>query len=144
MKKLELKPKKDFQPILSVDKLRELMGLVQWEFEQANRKLRELQTAKNEREAKTDVILWAKRPDLLTNEKVKAHYIKCLQDEKFKLTVDLAKHFIYLENQDIMEEYEFYEKIASQAEKEYKMLTTQMMWYLSENKVKVSELFNKL
>lgn len=130
--------------INSPQEIQRLMAQTQFEFSEAIRKLRDLEKRKMIAEAKTTLIVTAKRVDLITNDQLKTHFSLCCKEDKFKPTIDFIRSCIYIEHQKIMEEYNYYEKQAKQAEKEYEMLVSQQIYYQSENKVKAAELMNKM
>lgn len=126
------------------EELVKLMTETEYEFHECNQRLKKLEKDKMLAEAKTSIILHGHRADLLQNITLREHFIKCEADSKFRLTVDLTASFVYLEHQELMEQYNYYSKRAKQLEKEYSMLQGILMNYQSENKLRASELLNKL
>lgn len=120
--------------------LMKLMEEANSEFARANRVMRGLEVEKMHAEARTAVILVAKRVDLLTNEGLKAQLSVCLKDSHFRWTKELLEKFSYLENQEIFEKYNEAEKIAKQAQKEFEMASSQLIYHQSQNKLKSAEL----
>lgn len=129
----------------SPEKLLELMAVTQSEYSVAITALRGLERLKMAAETRTTVILTAKRFDLLQNVSLRDHFQKCCEaDPKFKPTVDFIASCVYLEHEELMENYNAQEKASKQAEKEFAMLSSQLIWYQSKNKVKGIEMINKL
>lgn len=128
----------------SPSQLLKMMATTQFEYSEAIRKLRELEKAKMLHEARTNVIVAAKRFDLLENEGLRVHFQTACSDPKFRPTVDFIERCIYLENLPLMEEYNYYSKVAKQAEKEYEILSGQLIWHQSQAKIKGIELINKI
>lgn len=129
-----LVPDPSFDPLVAPDELRRRLGLAAWEFEQANRKLRELESRRVVREKQTRIILLAKRWDLIQNERLRLHLLHCYEDEKFKPTKEDLESFIFIEHREIFDEYNYFEKLAKQANREFEMWQSQLMWYQSKMK----------
>lgn len=129
---------------MSPEKLAELMATTQSEYSIAIRKLRPLERAKMLAEAKTRIIITAHRVDLIKNKSLKEHLKACFEDPKFKPTVDFINSCIYIEHQELMEDYNAYEQEAKQAVKEFEMLSDQAISYASDRKFKQAELINKI
>lgn len=132
------------EKIPSPEELRKLMYQTQSEYSIAIRELRKLERQKRLAEATTTLILTSKRGDLLKNENLKKHFEVCCEDPKFKPTVDFINSCIYLEHKDLMEEYDYQQVLSKQADKEFQMLSAQLIWYQSENKAKAIELMNQI
>lgn len=130
--------------IKSSEEIRRLMGVTQSEYSIAIRKLRDLEREKMIAEAKTTIILTSKTNKLITNKNLREHLVECCKDPKFKPTIDFISSCIYIEHQELMEEYNFYAKQAKQAEKEFEMLSSQNIAYQSERKFQGVELMNKV
>jgi hypothetical protein len=132
------------EKVKSPEELQRLMSITQSEYSIAIRKMSDIEKRKMEAEAKACIILTAKATNLITNKDLKKHLIECFKDDKFKPTVSFIESCTYLEHQPLMEEYNFYSKQAKQLEKEFEMLSSQLIYYQSKNKFKAAELMNKM
>lgn len=116
------------------EELLQLMGKSAWEFRQATKKLGQLEKEKNIRARATSAALILRDVSQIKNEYLKAHLVECFEDPKFKLTVDAVENFTYLENREIIEEYNYQEKEAKHAEKTFDMASKMLMWHQSKMK----------
>lgn len=130
--------------IKGVEELRSLMGVTQSEYSLAIRRLNELEKRKMLAEATATLIITSRRVDMLTNEKLKSYLEKCFEDDKFKPTVSFIESCIFMEHQELMEEHIALAKNARYLEKEFEMLSGQLIYYQSRNKVKAAEMMNNL
>lgn len=126
------------------DQLLALMSRSAFEYHYATQRLREIESVKTVREHQLRIILLSKRIDLIQNEKLRAHLVLMFEDPKHKWTIDSINSVIYLEQKELMDKYNRYEKIAKQAEKEHDMWNAQLMWHQSQNKLDgIEQLTNK-
>lgn len=132
------KPPQDAESILR------LIEQTRYEYSDAVKNLRKLEKLKMLVEMQTTVIINSKHPELLKNEDLKAKILGLFDDPKFKPTVDFIASCVYLENQAVMEDYNYYLKLSKQAEKEFEMLSSQLIWHQSQAKIKGIELMNKV
>lgn len=132
------KPPQDAESILR------LIEQTRYEYSDAVKNLRKLEKLKMLVEMQTTVIINSKHPELLKNEDLKAKISGLFDDPKFKPTVDFIASCVYLENQAVMEDYNYYLKLSKQAEKEFEMLSSQLIWHQSQAKIKGIELMNKV
>ncbi len=128
----------------SADDVVKLIEQTRYEYSNAIRKLRALEKEKMYQESRTTIILTAKKPELLKNDALKKQLETCFEDPKFKPTLDFIASCIYIEHKDLMEEYNYYLKLSKQAEKEFEMLSSQLIWHQSQAKIKGIELMNKI
>lgn len=132
------KPPQDAESILR------LIEQTRYEYSDAVKNLRKLEKLKMLVEMQTTVIINSKHPELLKNEDLKAKILGLFDDPKFKPTVDFIASCVYLENRAVMEDYNYYLKLSKQAEKEFEMLSSQLIWHQSQAKIKGIELMNKV
>ena len=113
-----------------------------YEFSYANRKLRSLELSKTIREKKVRIVLLAKEHGLkyITNPKLKAHLIEMYADPKFKWVESVLDAATYVEQEEILKEYNRYEKISKQAIKEFEMWQSQSIYLQSKWKHEHKEL----
>lgn len=128
----------------SPEELLRLMAETQSEYSIIIRGLKKIERQKMKLEASTTIILHSKSLEYIKNEKLKKHLEKCYEDDKFKPTVSFVESCVYLENEDIMEEHNDLTKRARYLEKEFDMLSSQLIYHQSKNKVKTAEIMNNL
>lgn len=117
-----------------------LMGETAEQFRRATKRLRELEATKTIRVAQVEVILLSRKIDLLKSEGLKKHLNLCFADPKFRWTNEVLSAFMMVELRELLGEYNYYEKVARNAEKENEMWSKQLMYYQSKNKLKGAEL----
>lgn len=122
------------------EELQEKMGRAAYEFAYANRQLRDLEIKRKTREQQTRIIILSKRLDLIQNQALKAHLEVCISDPKFKATKEDLYSFCYMEHRQIFELYTKFEQIAKQANREFEMWQSQLIWYQSKMKQAQNEL----
>lgn len=128
-------------PGYSPDDLMYKMSCLEYEFEYATAQMQQIEVKKTIREMKTKVILSSRSFHLLTNEKLRSHLIECFdRDPKFRITAELFEAFIFIEHQEIFEQYNFYEKAAKQAKERHEMLGRQLSWYQTKAKREIAEM----
>lgn len=125
----------------TVDELQEKMARAEFEYHFASKKLDEMQVQKTVREMKAKVIMASRSWHLLTNRKLADHLRRCFEvDPKFKITKELYEAFVYIEHQDLMEPWMYYEQMRDHAFKDHEMLGRHLSWYQSKLKQEKSEL----
>jgi hypothetical protein len=127
---------------LTSDEIIEKMGETNFEHRHAIKELKKIELEKNIKESKTTLIIHAQRSDLLQNPEARKLFEDCMEDPKFKATVDFVNSLVYVEHQAIMEKYKHYEMIAKRAERQYEQLCSMLIWEQSKNKREGQELMS--
>lgn len=126
---------------MSPEDIQEKMAQSSYLHRHAIEQLKRVEREKTIAEAQITLAVQAKRVDLLTDPAAVELFNNAMEDPKFKPTIDFTNSLVYVEARPIMEEYQFWENIAKREEKQFQMLVSQQMWYMSENKRTVAEAF---
>ena len=127
---------------LTADEIIEKMGETNFEHRHAIKELKKIELEKSIKEAKATLIIHAQRTDLLQNPEARRLFEDCIEEPKFRATVDFVNSLIYVEHQEIMEKYKHHEMVAKRAEKQYEQLCSMLIWEQSKNKREGQELMS--
>jgi hypothetical protein len=123
------------------EELLDLMARISYDYWHAIGEMRKIAKSKLIMEAKLTAVIQSKNWEMLQNKLAKQLFKEACSDPKgFKPTVDFTKSIIYMEQQGIMEAYNFWEAEADAAVKYHQMLTNQLMWHQTENRRLTAEL----
>ena len=127
-------------PGYSPEELLQKMAHSEYEYDFAKRKVEALEVKKLVRENKTKVIMASRSFHLLQNEKLRQHLEDCFTlDPKFRITGELYEAFVYIEHQQIFDEYSFYEKLMKRAHDQHEMLGRQLSYHQTKLKQEQNE-----
>lgn len=128
-------------PTLSPEEIQDKMARCLSRLEICHAEMKKLQKDKTIREQKAKLVIYAKRTDLITNDKLKSHLESIKEDKKItSWTADMVKAAIYIECQDIMEPYNLAKEESENIKAEQDVLKTMIMEYQSKRKFQGIEL----